>query len=390
MKIALVDPSLFTLPYDSDLAHALIGRGHEVALYGRAVVPAEAAVRPRFLVEHFYGELAAVAAARWPRGLAKVAKGAAHVRGMRRLVAALRRAEPDVIHFQWLPLPVVDDRFLPALRRIAPLVATAHDSRPFNANPTSAVQQIGASGILRRFDRVIVHTAQARDRLVGGGLEPGSVALVPHGVSAAPAAAPTGRGRRDRGDRRVSFLLLGRVKPYKGVDVLIEAVRRMPEADRRRCRVLVAGRPYMDMGPLEAARAAVADCVGFDLRFLSEAEMARLLEDADAFVFPYREIDTSGVFCDSLRLCRPIVASRIGAFAELLEDGRHALLVPPDDPDALAAALSRVVNEPGLRAGMADALAALADRLPSWDSVAGETLAIYRSARDAARVRVAA
>jgi len=390
VKIALIDPSLFTLPYDSDLAHALIGRGHDVTLYGRPVVPAEAAVRPGFLVEHFYRELAGVAAARWPRGLAKVAKGAAHVRGMRRLVAALRQAAPDVIHFQWLPLPVVDDRFLPALRRIAPLVVTAHDSHPFNANPTSVVQQIGASGILRRFDRVIVHTAQARDRLVGGRIDAARVALVPHGVAPAVAPPPDQRGSRDRGDGRIGFLLLGRVKPYKGVDVLIEAVRRMPAADRQRCRVLVAGRPYMDMGPLESARTSVADCVRFDLRFLSEAEMARLLDDADAFVFPYREIDTSGVFCDSLRLCRPIVASRIGAFAELLEHGRHALLVPPDDPDALAAALSRVVNEPELRSGMAAALAALADRLPTWDSVAGETLAIYRSARDAARVRVAA
>ncbi|MEI9984554.1 MAG: hypothetical protein WDN69_15930 [Aliidongia sp.] len=89
MRIALIDPSLFTLPYDLKLAEGLQQAGHEVTLFGKAVPPEETADAAVSLRPHFYGELAALGAERWPGGLGKAAKGLSHIRGMWRLAEAL-------------------------------------------------------------------------------------------------------------------------------------------------------------------------------------------------------------------------------------------------------------------------------------------------------------
>jgi len=384
LDVALVDPSLFTLPYDAKLAAALEDVGHSLTFYGKALAEDETAPGLERLQQIFYPEIVRWGMERWPSALTKLAKGALHGRAMRRLLRALRRDPPDIIHFQWLPLPVVDRAFIGALRRIAPLVLTAHDSRPFNANPGSALQNLGATAILRRFDRVIVHTEQARRRLMEYGVAEERLVKVAHGFlhdegPAPPAAPPV------REDGEVRFLLFGKIKPYKGVDVLIAALRGMAPEDRARCRVDVVGKPYMDVAPLEAAAAELGDGLRFDFRFVGDGELASLMARADVLLFPYREIDMSGVLMTGLRAARPIIASGIGGFAELLEDDRQALLVPPGDPAALTAAMTRLVREPATRRRLAQGIGALVATVPSWHEIALSTSAVYMAARGAAR-----
>src|SRR5262249_45135572 len=146
LQVALIDPSLFTVPYDAKLTDALRDLGHRVTVYGEARGPGD---EPAELVELrplFYAELLRLKTARWPRQALRLAKGALHWRGMRRLTEELRRSRPDVIHFQWSPLPALDRLFLRELRKVAPVLLTAHDSRPFNG-AAWRLQKWGATGI---------------------------------------------------------------------------------------------------------------------------------------------------------------------------------------------------------------------------------------------------
>ncbi|MGB8841018.1 MAG: glycosyltransferase family 4 protein [Aliidongia sp.] len=376
MHIALIDPSLFTLPYDLKLAGGLAEVGHRVERFGTAL-PADQ-VPPPLLRPHFYGELAALGAERWPAGLGKAAKGLAHLRGMWRLAETLERERPDIIHFQWLPLPIVDRAFLARLRRIAPLVVTAHDSEPFNGNAGAALQHYGAIESLGRFDRIIIHTEQARRRLIGHRLAPAKLSKIAHGFldHDEPAAPPAS------GAGKVRFLLFGKVKPYKGADLLIEAARRLAPAIRARCEVLIVGKPYMDTKSLTDAAAMLGGAVRCEFRFVPDTEMHAMFAAADVLVFPYREIDMSGVLMAALKTSRPMLASNIGGFAELLEHGRHGLLVPPGDIDGLAAAMTRLVCEPETRSAMADAIRALAGSIPTWRQIAETTTELYRKIRN--------
>jgi len=379
MRIALIDPSLFTLPYDLKLAEGLQQAGHRVDLFGKPVPADQAEAVTVPLHPHFYGELAGLRAERWPRTLGKAVKGLAHIRGMWRLAEMLERERPDIIHFQWLPLPVVDRAFLARLRRIAPLIVTAHDSEPFNGNAGAALQRLGALDSLGRFDRVIIHTEQARARLTAQGLPPARLHRIAHGFldDDDPASPPD---RSADPTAPVRFLLFGKLKPYKGADLLVEALRRLDSEIRARCRVLIAGKPYMDVQPLQDAEAELGGSLRCDFRFIPDAEMRALFAASDGLVFPYREIDMSGVLMAALKTARPILASRIGGFAELLQDGRHGILTAPGDVDALAAGITRLVREPETRRAMAAALLDLAGAIPSWRQIAETTLELYRQA----------
>jgi glycosyltransferase involved in cell wall biosynthesis len=386
MRVALIDPSLFTLPYDRMLALGLQQAGHDVVLHARALEPGEGDAEGLTLAPDFYRATGGGRTAWLPEPLRLALKGAEHVICMGALLARLRRERPDVIHFQWLPLPVADKRFLPAFARVAPLVLTVHDSNPFNGNPASRLQQVGATGCFGAFDRLIVHTERFRERLLARGVPAERVARIPHGLLGA-ALRDGGAGGGPAPDagaaaRPSTFLLFGQIKPYKGVDVLIEAFARLPEALRAGARLRVVGKPHMDLAPLlELARKrGVAQRLAIEPRFAAEEEIPALFGPDSIAVFPYREIEASGALTLAIAHGRPVIASRIGSFAEELEDGAHGALVPPDDPAALAAAMERMLADPAFAARCAANVRALSAEVPSWGEIGRRTAAVYVAA----------
>src|SRR3979411_1107779 len=80
LKIALIDPSLFTIPYDRKLGDALRSLGHDVIVYGDALSPQDAPLGSLDLRRVFYSELVSLGVRRWPRAALSVAKGAVHCR----------------------------------------------------------------------------------------------------------------------------------------------------------------------------------------------------------------------------------------------------------------------------------------------------------------------
>jgi glycosyltransferase involved in cell wall biosynthesis len=379
MQVALIDPSLFTLPYDAALASGLREIGHEVHLYGRLPRPEDAGPAQVPVHDCFYRVGGHPAVRALPNTLRLGIKGMDHFVSMARLGARLRRERPDVIHFQWLPLPLLDRWFLAGLRAIAPLVLTVHDSDPFNGNPASRVQRRGARAALLRFDRLIVHTAQGRARLLEQGVPPERIALLPHGLLAHPARAAASE---ESTDGRMTFVLFGKIKPYKGADVLIEAFARLLPALRARACVRIVGQPYMDLAPLHALaqRLGVADRVSIEPRFVPDHEIATLFGPGSIAVFPYREIEASGVLSLAIARARPVLASRLGGFAETIRQERDGLLVPPGEPAALADAMARFLAEPGFVASCARSVAGLADAMPDWAGIARLTVAVYVAA----------
>lgn len=374
MHVALVDPSEFTAPYDAALARGLAAAGHRVSLIGQAggVLAGAAGLEH---VGHFYRPLATGLGRRLPGKAARLAKGVLHAVDLGRLPARLRALGVEVIHLQWAPLPLVDRACLERLRRVAPVVFTAHDTVPFNgAEPW--LMAAGMGPLLRAADAVICHTEQGRGRLLRQGVSPDRLHVVPHGL--------LGR-RRDSEPPpadRVRLLQFGQLKPYKGVDVLLEALGRLTPAERARLAVRIVGKPHHDPAPLVARATALGldGCVTFELGFVPEARVDALFAETDALLFPYRDIEASGVLMQAIAAGLPVVASRIGVFAELLEHGRQGLLVPAGDPSSLAAALGRLVAAPATLAAMRLEMRQLRDRVPDWAAIGRATAAVYARA----------
>ena len=98
-------------------------------------------------------------------------------------------------------------------------------------------------------------------------------------------------------------------------------------------------------------------------------------------MLPYREIDQSGVLFTALAFGKPMLATSVGGFPEVARTGA-AELVPPGDPDALAAKLTELLADPRRLQRMAAAARAAADGPYSWDAIARRTLDLYSALQE--------
>jgi glycosyltransferase involved in cell wall biosynthesis len=296
----------------------------------------------------------------------RAAKLAQHVPDMLRAARGAARAGADVVHFQWLAVQPVDVHLLRAFPR--PLVITAHDVLPREARPG---QRRAQRRLLEQADAVVVHSEHGRDRLVGEvGVPADRVHVIPHAAFDHLARVPGERPLPPdlAGVQGPVVLLFGLVRPYKGVDVAIEAWRGVEGAE-----LWVVGLPKMDMRTL---RAAAPDSVRFVERFVPDDEVAALFRRADVVALPYREIDQSGVLATALAFGRPLVLSAVGGFPEVAAHGA-AELVPAGDADALRATLRRLIADPAARDRLAAGARSLAGEAWSWDAAARAHLELY-------------
>lgn len=342
VKAMMVDPSLFTAPYDAALTQGLLAAGVEPMWMTR---PTRKGDRQELPIErtdpHFYRH---VDQADWiPHKFKPIAKGAAHLFGLVQLLWKVRSRRPDVVHFQWIVVPLLDVLAIRLIRLWCPVLLTVHDTVAFNGERFAWLQRLGHDAPTRAVDRVIVHTRSGHDALVNRGIPSTKISVIPHGALKLPVDAlplPTVR------DARWTFLLFGEIKPYKGLDTLIKAVAMLPEEVRRQMRVVVAGRPRMDVEPLRQLIANNRVKEQFDLRLQrqTEQEMAALFVLADTFVFPYRQIDASGVYFLVKSLGKWLIASQVGIFEEDIVNGVDGQLVARDDAPALANAIRSAVE----------------------------------------------
>lgn len=363
MRVHLVDPSAFSRPYDHALSAALARLGVELELitsafaYGEAPQPDGYAVR-----ELFYRHAIGAPGSR----LRTAAKLAGHAPAMVRYRRIAREA--DVVHFQWLPVQWLDSHLLPD----RPVVLTAHDLLPREAIPS---QVRGQRRIYDAVDAVIVHSAYGRRQLTELiGVTPEKVHVIHHGAFDYLTRLGTQRPLPDELEAVESpvVLFFGLLRPYKGLEVLLQAWRGIRDAE-----LWIVGRPRMALEPLEATAPAG---VRFIPRFVEDSELPAYFRRADMVVLPYtrtERFDFSGVLATALAFGRPVIASDIGGFTEVAEAGA-ARLVSPDDPAALHGALADLIEDTAQRERLAAGARAAADGPFSWERAASQTLAVYR------------
>jgi glycosyltransferase involved in cell wall biosynthesis len=276
------------------------------------------------------------------------AKLVQHVPGM----LAARRRTPDVAHYQWLAVQPVDVHLLPGR---VPTVLTAHDVLP---REPRAGQLRAQRRLYERVDAVVAHTEHGRGRLVDElGVDPAKVEVIPHGVlDALTRIEPRRPPELPEDPHGPVVLFFGLLRPYKGLDVFLDAP---VDAER-----WVVGMPRMPLPERVPAHTTVVP------RFVSEAEAAWCFTHADVVVLPYRAIEQSGVLFTALAFGKPVVISDVGGFGEV----DAAVKVPPADPAALGEALQRVLADP---APHAEAVRHAAATTYAWGPIAERHEALY-------------
>ena len=374
-RIVLIDPSEFTTPYDLALARAIQALGRNVHLVGQAGNNGEP-----LHYGHFYPLLASPWGRRRSRVSMRLIKGTCHSFDMLRLLRWLTAVGAKLVHFQWSPLPAIDRWTIGLLRRHLPVVLTLHDSNPYQGSAGWLMRK-GYAGLLQTFDAIVVHTQHAHRRVAAMGIDVDLIYRIPHGLlgqASCPAARRAPHCNRDR----LVLLQFGKIKPYKGVDLLLEALTLVPAYLRDRLEVRIVGKPYMDTAGLERFVHVndLAQCVSFRFEFVDETEEERLFAEADAILLPYREIDASGVAMSAIARGVPVLATAIDGFRELFDDGIGACLVPVADTAALANTITDWVSDPRQISTLAKAMRLKQTSIPTWNEIAGRHLAVYAEA----------
>lgn len=192
---------------------------------------------------------------------------------------------------------------------------------------------------LKRLDRIIVHGDASKDDAVALGCEAHTITVLSL-PSPWPPTPNLNSSPAHHGPLRVLFF--GTIRPYKGLDVLLEALAKTPGAT-----LTVAGEFWEDRGRYDELirRLDLAERVTILPGYVPSSSFADIFGQADVLVLPYRNGTGSIVREVGFRYGLPVIATEVGAIGDGIENDQTGLLIAPNSVDALASALQHASNQ---------------------------------------------
>jgi glycosyltransferase involved in cell wall biosynthesis len=292
---------------------------------------------------------------------------------MLRVYREIRSFSPDVLHLQ----ENSDWRIYLIARLFGyeRVVLTVHDVfwHPGESRRKYAWQV--SSYLRKRAGKVIVHGDYLKEQF--SRLFPGSAArifTVHHGSYSIFRQWDEGSVREEEG----TVLFFGRLTRYKGIEHLLEAAPLIRKAVPG-LKIILAGRDSDWKDYFGALHDQMKGDPVFEVhnRFIPNEEVPAFFRRASLVVIPYVEASQSGVMSVAFAFGKPVVATRVGGFPEVMEDGRTGILVPPGDHRALAGAVIKILTDSALRKAMGERALRKSETDLSWEAAARKTAEVY-------------
>jgi len=297
------------------------------------------------------------------------------------------RRRVDVLHIHWLELLLVYPTLGRSLRRWLSVVLglfvarhwhvcvvyTVHNIEPHEGQ-RAALVRLGNQVMMALAQAVHVHDEGTAQLLAERWGRRRGVYVIPHGsyVGAYPNTCTRAEARQRLGLEEGAFvyLFLGRVRPYKGIEELLEAFRSLDDGDTV---LLIAGEVHEPEYEQRVRELAAGDGrIRLSLRFVADEELQLFLNACDVCVLPYRHVTMSGATMLSFSFGTPVVAPRMGCFTYLVGQGEERGVFY--EAGGLAGALRRArLSDLGAkRAACRDYVRSL-----DWETVARQHAAMY-------------
>lgn len=378
-EVLLVDTLSATNDYSVELALALAER---VSLTVVTVETTELCAGPSLDVLPIFPRYGG-GGARWRKVLGAV-------RGTLSLAHALWRHRDVTVHAQFMRFPLLE---LPLYLLLRPwlrsLVITVHNYLPHERRNWQSAFYLRWYRLANRLHVLSHHVGQQLTEHLN--IPSDRIDVIPHGNYRRFKARHSGHADLVRlgvaalaDPNAVVIGFFGLIRPYKGVPHLARAFARIESHD---VVLVIAGKVE------ESARAGMAEVATlltddhrYHLvpRFLDESELAALLARADILVFPYTDISQSGALMLAMTYGKAVVTNNIAGFREYLQDGETGLLCDTTNATAFAAALERLITDPGYRLALGRRAGEEMETRFGWATIADAMIACYRRAQDQA------
>ncbi len=273
-----------------------------------------------------------------------------------KLIRYAARSQPKILHILWnnkfefFDRTILMQYYKVLGKRIA---LTAHNVNQARRDAKDSwLNRVTLRIQYQLCDHIFVHTRKMKEELCQDfGVAEKAVTVIRHPVNDAfpdteltPAEAKRRLGLRDN---EKAILFFGRIRPYKGIEYLLDAFRLLLADEKANYRLIVAGEPkkgseeYLHEIQQSVKRDFSQGQVILKIQFIPDEEMEVYLKGGDVLVLPYKEIFQSGVLFLAYSFGLPVVATDVGSFREEIVEGSTGFLCQPGDPAELARALEK-------------------------------------------------
>ena len=298
-----------------------------------------------------------------------------------RLIIFVKSNHIDIVHFQWFPfleLGNVEIYVLKTIRWISPntkIVYTHHNIYPHNSSETKKkAYKKRLLNILPFIDKFVVHNSTTKENVhTEFGIDNNIIYVQHHGIF---------YPREDfdnikKTTNKKKILMYGMQSPYKGTDILVNAINLLPKEIKLQIEVEIVGR-LGDEYLSTFREVAILNQIVINPKRISNKELYEKISSSDYLIYPYRKISQSGALLLGLYFNKIIVASDLPQFVETLKGFKHEWFFRSDSPDSLASLLQRLITEENSVEGELKIIEDLKKEY-SWDNVAKSTLLMYKN-----------
>lgn len=319
------------------------------------------------------------------KNLSKVNKALVYLKAWKKIYEICKESNIEVLHVQWFILSPIDFYYINKIKKSGvKLIVTVHDILPFNEK---FYDYSSHKKIYSIADKIIVQ-AKPNIQRINEKFDniSNKVVYIPHGnfiehVDIIEKNKARELLKIDRNKRVVLFF--GQIKKVKGLDVLIKGYADLvKETNDDNLLLLIAGKVWGDdfhkyEQLIETLN--IENNVRLDIKYIPDEEISWYYNAADINVLPYREVYQSGVIHLAYAYKKPVIATKVGSFPEVVIDNVSGILIEKDNYKELSQAIKRVIYNDEELKKMGEIGREYIEENFSWDKISEDIDKLYVS-----------
>lgn len=288
------------------------------------------------------------------------------------------KKNPSILHFQWFPFIEfcsIENYYVALIKTLRPkqkIVLTVHNVFPHEMSPSRREKYKKRFLNMDQYiDHYIVHVDSSKQEILNEfGVAQQRITVIPHGIFT-PDYKPRYKSTYD--GRHI--IVYGYNSPYKGTDVLLDALQLMPSEEKKTISLTIAGKMSDDYySQLQTKMKGLN--VEIIPTYIPDQQLYEMIDKADYIALPYRKISQSGVLLLALYFRKPLFVSNLPSFVETLKGFTEDMFFESENAESLKDLIERHFNKVVDVEKQLEAISQLIT-LYSWDESARKTSMVY-------------